>query len=60
MPVIINDFEVMVEPPRQDGGAAPAAPDTAQSASETQTLRPADIDRIVRHFEERRKRVWAD
>lgn len=57
MPVIINDFEVMVEPPHQDAGAAP---DMTQNTSEAQMLRPMDIDRIVQHFAERRKRIRAD
>ena len=56
MAVIINDFEISVEPPGETRGAneppeAPAAPAPP---------RPQDIERIIRHFEERRERVAAD
>jgi hypothetical protein len=57
MPVIINDFEVLVEPP-----APPPPRQGADAGSEGsgQRLRPQDIERIVRHFERRRERVRAD
>jgi hypothetical protein len=53
MAVVINDFEVHVEPP-----APPRA--EAEQAPAAQHLRPEDIDRIVRHFERRRERLRAD
>jgi hypothetical protein len=56
MAVIINDFEVLVEPPAapQQAGAGAAAPAPAPR------LRPEEIERIVRHFERRRARLRAD
>ena len=55
MPVIINDFEVVVEePPARDGGNTPA-----QNAPPS-PLRPEDIERIRRHYVQRLRRVHAD
>jgi len=56
MAVIINEFELVSEPAppparREEGG------ERAVSAPQ---LRPADIERIVRHFEARRERLRAD
>jgi DNA topoisomerase VI subunit B len=63
MAVIINDFEIMVEPPGQQQGvqaasAAPARP--PETMPKPVALQPQDIERIVRHFEERRLRLAAD
>lgn len=57
MPVIINDFEIVDEPPAQARGTGTAAP---VSPSAPPALRPEDIERIVRHFIERRARIAAD
>jgi hypothetical protein len=54
MPVVINEFEVVAEPP-------PAAP--AQPAAEAPPPRPSlaaqEVERLLRHEEERALRVWA-
>lgn len=61
MPVIINDFEVTVEPPRRSDSAAQSTPPAgAQAGATGQRLRPTDIEQIVRYFWERRKRIAAD
>lgn len=57
MAVIINDFEIVVDPPQpQANGAATAE----QPQGGLPVLRPEDIERIVRHFERRRARLHAD
>lgn len=63
MTVIINDFEIMVEPPGsgQQAGTqtnTPARPN--ETASRPPVLQPQDIERIVCHFERRRQRLAAD
>jgi hypothetical protein len=64
MAVIINDFEIMVEPPGQQQGAQAATSATPARPSEktpkSVALQPQDIERIMRHFEERRLRLVAD
>ena len=57
MAVIINDFEIVVDPPAPPTGTG--AGNTAQVPSPP-PLRPEDIERIVRHFEQRRTRLVAD
>lgn len=58
MPVIINQFEIVNEPPEAAAhvAAQPAPPAEAESGR----LRPADIERIVAHQQARRLRVYAD
>jgi len=58
MPVVINDFEVVVEPPTR--GSREAETQQAEQDVRRPRLRPEDIDRIVRHFQQRRARVRAD
>ena len=58
MAVIINDFEVVVEPPISTGDTQPDR--VQQEPGPPTMLRPQDIERIIRHFEERRGRVAAD
>lgn len=64
MAVIINDFEIVVEPPGQQQGAqaaasaAPARP--SEKTPKPVALQPQDIERIMRHFEERGLRLVAD
>lgn len=53
MPVIINEFEVVVEPPAEVG--TQDGPTT-----EVPTLSPHDIEQIVNYFSERRARLLAD
>lgn len=53
MAVVINDFEVLVEPPPDNPGAGEQ---TAQQAAST----PQDVEQIVRRQEERAARVRAD
>lgn len=56
MTVIVNTFEVLVEPPTSSAASQPAeTPPPAAPA-----LRPEDIERIVRHFETRAARLQAD
>jgi hypothetical protein len=55
MPVIINDFEVIMDQPKQADNAA-SSPQSAPPPS----LRPDDIQRILRHYEQRKLRLLAD
>ena len=59
MPIIINDFEIVVEPqPKMSG---PQSNEVQQEGVQaTPTPRPEDIERIVQHFKSRRERVHAD
>ena len=55
MPVIINDFEVVVDqPPAQGPGGSQPQP------APPPALRPEDIERIRRHYVQRMRRVHAD
>jgi hypothetical protein len=64
MAVIINDFEIMVEAPEQRGGTQPMSASTpspqANQPAQAAGLQPQDIERIMRHFEERRCRLIAN
>ncbi len=57
MPVIINEMEIVSEPP-----SAPTVPAAQTSAGDGATgqLRPMDLERIVVHMQARRLRVHAD
>lgn len=57
MPVIINDFEITVEAPPKD--KAQSTPTEAHAAP-PRPLRPEEIARIERHYQERKKRIKAD
>lgn len=59
MPVIINDFEVISEPPSQNKESETDQP-ARENAENNSRLRPADIERVVRRFLERRARLRAD
>jgi hypothetical protein len=59
MPVIINDFEVISEPPSQNKENETGQP-ARENAENNSRLRPADIERVVRRFLERRARLRAD
>jgi hypothetical protein len=52
MPVVINDFEIVVEPPPQE------KPGPGATQQET-VLSPLDIEVVLRHELERQKRVRA-
>ncbi len=57
MPVIINEFEIVTEPPEAptpDTGAPPQTPEAAAP------LRPEDVARIQRYHYERMERLRAD
>ena len=54
MAVVINEFEVVAEPPKQDD-SAPAAGGEAKA----QAAAPRDIERIVRRLHDRLARVRA-
>ncbi len=53
MPVIINDFEVVVEPPPQNGTSNTSQPMPPQ-------MTPKDMERLMEHFKQRRARLHAD
>jgi hypothetical protein len=57
MPIIINDFEIITTPPPAPGGADQPPPAQSQ---EPPMLRPQDIERIQRRYEQRLERVRAD
>ena len=59
MPIIINDFEVVVEPKPKNG----SQPGESQSKAGTTALitpRPEDIEQIMRRLSQRRARLRAD
>lgn len=58
MAVIINDFEVVSEPPPSDerGGAGGEA---EGQAGQAQGPTPHQVEQIIEHQQERRARVWA-
>lgn len=57
MPIVINDFEIVVEPPEP---TQPRAPEAGPPKEEPQGLRPDEIVRVMQVHEERMKRVCAD
>ena len=61
MGIIINDFEIQLDEPRKISSQRRRAqllerPQRVQIP----TLSPQDVERIVRHFDERRSRLRAD
>ena len=58
MPIVINEFEIIVEPPKDE--ARPAQASQMSDDSAAQQLRPEDIARINAHFRQRQERVRAD
>ena len=57
MPIIINEFEIVPEPP-QDQSKRPSA---ARPASEEPVIPDvSDILRLERIYQERKRRLWAD
>jgi hypothetical protein len=59
MGIIINDFEILLDPPSQTGGSQEGQASEQQPAPPPMHS-PQDIERIMRHFDERRSRVRAD
>jgi len=57
MPIIINEFEIITEPPV---AAAAPQPPNQEAQSAPPTLRPEDIERIMHRYYQRRERVRAD
>ena len=61
MAVIINEFEVVVEPPGEpSGGEAGAEGSAAESGGEQRPVTPQDVESIFRMQTERMVRVRAD
>jgi hypothetical protein len=60
MPIIINDFEVVVEPKPAQGGSQTAEATSSQAETSSMTLRPEDIEQIIRRFMQRHARLRAD
>lgn len=56
MPVVINDFEIVLDPPAERG--APAA--AGSEAPPERPMRPEDVLEITRHAAGRRARLRAD
>jgi len=59
MPVIINDFEIALEPKPSTRDAQPSMQDQ-QRRSEMPQLQPSDIEQIIRRLAQRRDRLRAD
>jgi hypothetical protein len=58
MAVVINEFEVLAEPPPEPpSNPANAVGDEAASAS---ALKPEDLHSVLVYLRERQARVWAD
>ncbi len=60
MPIIINDFEIEVEAPVNKADRNGPASSTHPPQEAPPLLRPEEIDRIERHYRERRLRLKAD
>lgn len=60
MPVIINDFEIVIEPKTTPDSSQ--ANETSRKSETTQAAlsRPEDIEQIIRRFMQRRERLHAD
>lgn len=59
MAVIINDFEVVVEPPSSAGSEVQAGPDETEQQS-PEPLSPFSLEMIMRQRLQRSTRVSAD
>ena len=53
MAVVINEFEIVAEPP------PPAQPAAAEAPAPRPGLAAQEVERLLRHEEERALRVWA-
>jgi hypothetical protein len=56
MPIVINEFELLVEPPPSPNSQPPGP----ASGTEQAQLRPDEIVTVMEVHEERRQRVRAD
>jgi hypothetical protein len=59
MPVVINEFEIVTQPPSASGETGEPG-GQRQEAVPLEALRPEDIVRIYQHHQQRIARVWAD
>lgn len=60
MPIIINDFEVIVEPKPTSRDSHSGGTQQEEGSAPPLQLRPQDIERIMRRFMQRRERLHAD
>jgi hypothetical protein len=60
MGIIINDFEILLDPPPQTSSGQQGQVSEQQPIRRISALSPQDIERIMRHFDERRSRLRAD
>ncbi|MBN1978236.1 MAG: hypothetical protein JW918_12640 [Anaerolineae bacterium] len=59
MPIVINEFEIVTEPPPASGEVEGPGPQPEETAP-PEVLRPEDIVRIYQQHRRRMARVWAD
>lgn len=60
MPVLINDFDVAVEPPQPKEPTVQKAPAPQPSAPPPRPLSREAAEQMVQQMYERRRRTWAD
>jgi hypothetical protein len=58
MPVIINDFEVVAEPPQPEGDNEQQQ--QPEQALPSLLLKPQETEQVLRHLRERQARLRAD
>jgi hypothetical protein len=59
MPIVINEFEIVVDPRPVEQAPDPAAAGQDQPVSPA-SLRPEDVERIIERLRMRRERIRAD
>lgn len=59
MPVLINDFEVLPDPPA-NGGNGSSAGGSPDGSEQPASLRTRDIERMIEHLKARQARLLAD
>jgi hypothetical protein len=60
MPVIINDFEVVIEPKTATDASRASEVSRKSESAQAVLSRPEDIEQILRRLMQRRKRLHAD
>jgi hypothetical protein len=60
MPVLINDFDLSVEPPQPSEHAVQKAPAPQPSAPPPRPLSLEAAEQMLQQMYERRRRTWAD